>query len=61
MTDFEAQVQIVGNGQPGRLSQLETRLFDHERTLQRLKGVAVGFGALLTCAHLAVDVLLSRR
>jgi hypothetical protein len=73
MCDFEAQVladlavlksqmkEVVGNGQPGRLAQLESRLLDHEKTVQRLKGIAAAFGALLTVAHTAIDLLLPRR
>jgi hypothetical protein len=73
MSDFEAQVladlcvlksqmkEVVGNGQPGRLAQLEGRVLDHERSVQRLKGVAAAFGGLLTFAHVAVDFLLARR
>lgn len=73
MTEFEAQVladlsvlksqmkEICGNGQPGRLAQLEGRVFDHEKSVQRLKGVAAAFGALLTVAHVAIDFLVGRR
>ncbi len=73
MTEFEAQVladlcvlktqmkEIVGNGQPGRLAQVESRLLDHERTVQRMKGVAAAFGVLLTFAHAAIDLLARRR
>jgi hypothetical protein len=73
MTDFEAQVladlcvlktqmkEIVGNGQPGRLCHLETRMLEHEKTVQRFKGMAAAFGSLLTVAHLAIDVLVGRR
>jgi hypothetical protein len=73
MTDFEAQVladlcvlktqmkEIVGNGQPGRLCHLETRMLEHEKTVQRFKGMAAAFGGLLTVAHLAIDVLVGRR
>ena len=73
MTDFEAQVladlavlksqmkEVVGNGQPGRLAQLESRLLDHEKAVQRMKGIAAAFGALLTVAHAAIDLLLPRR
>jgi hypothetical protein len=73
MTAFEAQVladlsvlksqmkEILGNGQPGRLSQLEGRIFDHERTMQRMKGIAAAFGGLLTFAHVAIDLLVGRR
>jgi hypothetical protein len=53
--------EIVGNGQPGRLAQLESRLFDHEKTVQRLKGIAAAFGALLTIAHATIDILLPHR
>jgi hypothetical protein len=73
MSDFEAQVladlcvlksqmkEVVGNGQPGRLAQLEGRVLDHERSVQRLKGIAAAFGGLLTFAHVAIDFLLARR
>ena len=53
--------EICGNGQPGRLAQLEGRILDHEKTVQRLKGIATAFGALLTCAHLAIDLLIGHR
>jgi hypothetical protein len=73
MTDFEGQVladlsvlksqmrAVLGIGQPGRLTQLEARMQDHERTVQRMKGMAGAFGGLLTVAHFAIDVLVGRR
>ena len=73
MTEFEGQVladlcvlksqmkEVMGIGQPGRLAQLEGRMHEHERTIQRLKGVAGAFGALLTVAHFAIDFLVGRR
>ncbi len=73
MTDFEAKVladlsvlkcqmqEVLGIGQPGRLNHLEGRMHQHEQTVQRLKGMAAAFGALLTVAHVAVDFLLGRR
>jgi len=73
MTDFEGQVladlsvlksqmrEILGIGQPGRISQLEGRMHEHEKIVQRLKGMAAAFGALLTIAHLAIDLFLARR
>jgi hypothetical protein len=66
VTDFESQVlqelsvlkmqmqQLMGIGQPGRLNQLEARVESHERSMQRLKGVGVAFGGLLTLMHLAI-------
>jgi hypothetical protein len=73
MSDFEAQVladlavlktqmkEVVGNGHPGRLALLESRLLDHEKTMQRMKGIAAAFGALLTVAHAAIDLLIPHR
>jgi hypothetical protein len=67
MTEFEGQVlgdlrvlksqmdQLMGIGQPGRLTQLEERVERHERTVQRMKGFTTAIGALVTMAHLAID------
>ena len=72
MTDFESQVlqelsvlkaqmqQLMGIGQPGRLHQLEARVESHERSVQRLKGAGVVFGAILTMAHIAIAYLLEK-
>lgn len=69
MTEFEGQVlaelsvlqsqmkQLLGVGQPGRLTQLEERVERHEETVQRMKGLAGAFGAVLTMIHLAIDML----
>jgi hypothetical protein len=73
MTDFEAQVladmsvlksqmqELLGIGQPGRLSKLEGRMQDHERTVQRMKGMAGAFGGMLTLAHFAIDFIIGHR
>jgi hypothetical protein len=73
MTDFESTVlqelsvlkmqmeQLMGNGQPGRLFQLEQRVDSHEQSVQRLKGLAAAFGGLLTIVHLAIAWLSGRR
>lgn len=67
MTEFEAQVladlsvlksqmqQVMGIGQPGRLTQLEERVQRHERSVQRMKGLMTAGGGLLTVAQLAVE------
>lgn len=69
MTEFEGQVltdlgvlksqmqQLMGIGQPGRLIQMEERIDEQERTVQRLKGLAGAVGILLTFFHLALDYL----
>ena len=70
MTDFESQVlqelsvlkvqmeQLLGIGHPGRLMQLEGRVEDHERSVQRLKGAGVVFGGLLTTLHVIIGYLI---
>ena len=67
MTEFEGQVladlsvlksqmdQLMGIGQPGRLTQLEERVERHERSVQRMKGVLGAAGGLLTVFQLAMD------
>ncbi|MEO6815625.1 MAG: hypothetical protein ABI177_02895 [Edaphobacter sp.] len=67
MTEFEAQVvadlsvlksqmqQVMGIGQPGRLTQLERRVERHERSVQRMKGLFTAAGGLVTMAQIVVD------
>jgi hypothetical protein len=69
MTEFEGQVlgdlrvlksqmeQLMGIGQPGRLSQIEERVERHERSVQRLRGFTAAVGALVTLAHIAIGLL----
>jgi hypothetical protein len=66
MSDYEALVlqelsvlkaqmqQLLGIGQPGRLHILEERVDKHEKSVQRIKGLAGAFGGLLTIVHLAI-------
>jgi hypothetical protein len=73
MTDFESQVlqelsvlkmqmqQLMGIGQPGRLNQLEARVDSHERSVQRLKGLAAAMGGLVTLVQIAIAYLNGRR
>ena len=70
MTEFEGQVlgdlrvlksqmdQLMGIGQPGRLTQIEDRVERHERSVQRVKGGTAAIGAVVTLAHLAIDLLM---
>jgi len=67
MTDFESQCladlsvlksqmrALMGIGQPGRLTVLEARVEQHERSLQRVKGLTAAVGAVLTLLHLGID------
>ena len=69
MNDFETQVLadlsvlksqmrfLLGNGQPGRLHELEQRVERHEGVVQRAKGMGALGGLLLTLMHFAIDIL----
>jgi hypothetical protein len=73
LTDFEERVLsdlaelktnmrwIVGNGNPGKIQELEQRVERHEAYLQRFTGVATAIGSLLTFFHFAIDYLWLRR
>lgn len=72
MNDFEKQVleelstlkaqmqHLMGIGQPGRLHQLEMRVESHERSVQRLKGLAGAFGGLVTLLHFGMACLVGK-
>jgi len=46
---------IVGNGNEGKIQELETRIQKHEAALQRTAGLGLALGILLTIVHLALD------
>lgn len=72
MTDFEKQVLadlaalkvqmhlLLGNGQPGRLREVELRVERHEAFVQRAGGLGVLLGTVLTLIHLGMDYLKFR-
>ena len=67
MTSFEERVLrdlgelkahmrwIVGNGNEGKIQELENRIRKNEAALHRTAGVGVAVGVLLTILHLALD------
>jgi hypothetical protein len=69
MTEFEGQIladlsvlknqmqHLLGIGQPGRITELEERVEQHDRSVQRIKGLVGAGGALLAMFHLAIDYL----
>jgi hypothetical protein len=69
MTSFEERVLrdlgelkthmrwIVGNGNEGKMQELESRIQKHEVALQRAAGLGVAAGILMTIVHLALDSL----
>ncbi len=52
---------IVGDGNAGKIQQIEERVDRHEAYLQRFTGVATAIGSLLTFFHFAIDYLWLRR
>lgn len=69
MTQFEEQVLrdlaelkahmrwIIGNGNEGKMQEIEQRLTRQEGLLQRAMGVVVGLTGLATLVHLALSYL----
>jgi hypothetical protein len=48
---------IVGNGNEGKIQELEVRLQKHEAALQRTAGLGAAAAVLLTLLHLGLDSL----
>ena len=46
---------IVGNGNEGKIQELETRIQKHEAALQRAAGLGVAAGILMAIVHLALE------
>ncbi len=73
LTDFEREVLsdlaelkanmrwVVGNGNQGKMQEIEERVERHEAYLQRFTGIAAGLAGLLTFVHVAIDYLRYRR
>jgi hypothetical protein len=61
LATLKAQVSaIVGNGQPGRLRQLELQVEEHEAAIQRATGIALVLAPVVAAAHLVFDYLRAR-
>ena len=73
MTEFEQKVLsdlselkahmrwLVGNGNEGKVQELEERVARHEAFLQRFAGIATAIACLLTFVHFAIDLLKWKR
>ena len=48
---------IVGNGNEGKIQELENRLQKHEAALQRTAGIGAALAAVLTILHLTMDTI----
>jgi hypothetical protein len=51
---------IVGNGNEGKIQEIEERVDRHEAYLQRFTGIATAVVSLLTLFHIAIDYLRFR-
>lgn len=72
MNEFEAQVLsdlsvlktqmngLMGDGNGGRIVELERRMDRHEQNWQRAKGFLTAFSVLLTVVQLAFEAWLRR-
>jgi hypothetical protein len=68
MNEFEAQVLsdlnvlktqmngLMGDGNGGRVAELERRMDRHEQNWQRAKGFMAAFSVVLTVVEVAVEV-----
>ena len=73
MTDFEQTVLsdlaelkahmrwIIGNGNEGKIQEIEGRVERHEAYLQRFTGIASAVACMLTLFHFAIDFLRFKR
>lgn len=51
---------IVGNGNEGKMQELEQRMSRQEGYFQRVMGVGGAIAGLLTLFHLAIDYMRTR-
>lgn len=69
MTEFERRVledlselrtqmhSLVGDGNAGRIKQLEDKVERHEAFVQRAGGLGAAIAAIVTMIHLAIDYM----
>ena len=58
LSELKAHMRwLVGNGTPGRLQELEHRVEEHEKFVQRAGGIGAAVGVILTLVHLAIDYM----
>ena len=48
---------IVGNGNEGKMQEIESRIQKNEAQMQKLAGVGAGFAGLVTVLNLALNGL----
>jgi hypothetical protein len=56
LSELKAHMRwIVGNGNEGKMQELEERLQKNEASTHRLAGIGAAFGVVLTLMHLVMD------
>lgn len=56
LATLKAQMRaLVGNGQPGRIRQLEDSVERHERWITRASGIGAFVAVLIALLHVAID------
>jgi hypothetical protein len=62
LSELKAHMRwLVGNGNEGKMQELEVRIQRNEAQLQRMGGIGAAFGVLLTLLHVAFDYLKVHR
>ncbi len=58
LAELKARMRwLVGDGNEGKLHEIETRMQKHDASLQRMAGVGGTVGVVLTILHVALDYL----
>jgi hypothetical protein len=58
LSELKAHMRwIVGNGNEGKMQEIETRVQRNEAQMQKLAGVGAAFGVLMTVLNLALGGL----
>jgi hypothetical protein len=58
LSELKAHMRwLVGNGNPGVFQELERRVEEHEKFVQRAGGIGAALGVILTLVHLAIDYM----
>jgi len=58
LSELKAHMRwLVGNGKAGMIQELERRVEEHEKFVQRAGGIGAAVGVALTIIHLAIDYM----
>jgi hypothetical protein len=58
LSELKANMRwLVGDGNEGKMQELEVRMQKHEAAMQKLGGICAAFGVLITVVHVVLDAL----